>query len=142
MAARRSFPGLITALLLSSACNPKDTGLEDTGFHVALVKPADKDMEVVDAVSPEIGFNDIANSQTCTTETILLVGSNQAHAVTYTFPYTLSHEDSGRRIVIDPVDPLLRGYWYSITIRSGVEGCTDDSGRMVLPFASSFYVAP
>lgn len=141
MASRRPLPGLILSLLPMAACDSKETGVEDTGFHVALVKPVDGDMEVVDAVSPELGFNAVASSQTCTADTILLVAANQGHSVTHTLSYTLSLEDGGRRAVLDPVEPLLRGYWYAITVRSGVEGCTDESDRIILPFASTFFVA-
>jgi hypothetical protein len=54
--------------------------------------------------------------------------------------YTLSFPDNGRKIRIEHVDPLARGYWYMITVRSGAWGCTDADQRMIAPFASSFFV--
>jgi len=127
-------------LVAASGCPSNNVGEGDTGFHVAVVDPADGSQEVVDAISPELGLNASASEQTCTTDTVSLVSSTPGSTVTGNIAYTLNFLDDGRKIQIDPEDPLLRGYWYQITVRSGVVGCTDQDGRVILPFASSFFV--
>ncbi|MFH1469188.1 MAG: Ig-like domain-containing protein [Pseudomonadota bacterium] len=139
MAARRSLPVLIT-LAVCAGCSEEDTQVEDTGFRVAAVVPVDGDEAAVESTNPELRVSAFADPTTCTEETVRLVAVDEGNTVVRELRYSLSFPDNGRKIRLDHTDPLARGYWYMITVRSGTWGCTDTDQRMIRPFASSFYV--
>ena len=142
MAARRSLPVLIGLSLLATAtgCPEEEPPGEDTGFRVAAVVPVDGDEATVESANPELRVSAYADPTTCTEQTVRLVGVAEGNTVVREVETTLAFSDNGRKIRLEHSDPLARGYWYMITVRSGSQGCTDTNQRMIAPFASSFFV--
>jgi hypothetical protein len=140
MAAHRALPGLTALLLLAPGCQEDDPSTGDTGFRVNTVVPLDEDQSVVESANPELRVTAYADPTSCDTDSIRMVAISEGNSVVREIDYELSFPDNGRKIRIEPEGTLANGYWYMITVRSGVWGCTDTNGRMIAPFASRFYV--
>lgn len=143
MAAHRSLYRLIPALFALAAPAGCDEGTEDTGdtgFFVAGSKPPDEDQNVVESIEPELRLSGTASESTCTPDTVLLRVVSEDNTITEAIDYDLSFEDGGNKIVIQPQDSLLAGYWYLYTVRSGAGGCTNTDGVAIQPFSSLFFV--
>lgn len=142
MAAHRPLRAL-TAPVLAVAClgcPSADPSVEDSGFRVAAVVPLDDDQAVVESANPELRVTAYADPSSCDTDAVRLVAVADGNSVVRDIDYTVSFPDNGRKIRIEPSGTLANGYWYMITVRSGDWGCTDTDGRMIAPFASSFFV--
>jgi hypothetical protein len=140
MAAHRALPGLIALLALHIGCSEDEPITEDTGFRVNTVIPLHEDQVVVESANPELRVTAYADPTSCTTDSVRLVAVGEGNSVVREISTLLSFPDNGRKIRIEPEGTLANGYWYMITVRSGVWGCTDTNGRMIAPFASRFYV--
>ena len=140
MAAHRALPGLVALLSLTTGCPEVEPSFEDTGFRVNTVIPLDEDQVVVESANPELRVTAYADPTSCNTDSVRLVAIGEGNSVVREVASLLSFPDNGRKIRIEPEGTLANGYWYMITVRSGVWGCTDTNGRMIAPFASRFYV--
>ncbi len=132
--------GLATLAMLATGCPTTDSPVHDTGFRVAAVVPLDDDQAVVESASPELRVTSYADPTSCNEDSVRLVAVDEGNSVVRDIDYLVSFPDNGRKIRLDPDTALPAGYWYMITVRSGVWGCTDTNGRMIAPFASRFYV--
>ncbi len=142
MAARHALPGLtLAAAALLVACgDPIEPELRDTGFRVVAVVPLDDDEYAIESVNPELRVTAYADPTSCTPETVRLVAVGEGNSVVREVAYELTFPDNGRKIRMEPEHALANGYWYMVTVRSGIWGCTDTNGRMIAPFASRFFV--
>jgi hypothetical protein len=132
--------GAAALVLASLGCPATEPDIEDTGFRVAAVVPLDDDQAVVESANPELRVTAYADPVSCDTDSVRLVAVADGNSVVRDIDYELSFPDNGRKIRIEPSGTLATGYWYMITLRSGDWGCTDTNGRVIAPFASSFYV--
>lgn len=143
MAARRTLPGLtITAMsAVALGCpGPVTPATDDTGFRVVAVVPLDDDEYAIESVNPELRVTAYADPSSCTVASVNIAAVGEGNSVVRELDYSLSFPDNGRKIRIEPERALANGYWYMLTVRSGVWGCTDTNGRMIQPFASRFFV--
>jgi len=144
MATRRALPGMTTAALISALAvgcgDPVEPSTEDTGFRVVAVVPLDDDEYAIESVNPELRVTAYADPTSCDRDAVRLVSVGEGNSVVREISYELSFPDNGRKIRMEPEHALANGYWYMITVRSGVWGCTDTNGRMIAPFAARFFV--
>ncbi len=140
MAAHHTLPGLTALALLAAGCATGDSPVRDTGFRIAAVVPLDLDQAVVESAHPELRVTAYADPTSCTDDSVRLVAVEEGNSVVRDIDFVISFPDNGRKIRMEPEPTLANGYWYMITVRSGIWGCTDTSGRMIQPFASRFYV--
>ncbi len=140
MHAQRALLCLGLATLVAGCDEPEAPELRDTGFRVVAVVPLDHDENAIESTNPELRVSAYADPSSCTTSTVHLAVVADGNSVVDDVNYELSFPDNGRKIRLEPDHALPNGYWYMLTVRSGVWGCTDTNGRMIAPFASRFFV--
>jgi hypothetical protein len=126
--------------LLLQGCGEDPDFEDDTGFFVGEVVPVDGDKDVLLSTSPNLLLSSAADTDTCTIETVQLLTIGASNAVGEHVESVLEF-DGDEKILINPINELVPGYSYMISIRSGSGGCTSENGVMIRPFASRFTVS-
>lgn len=120
------------------ACAPELLDAE-AGFRVKGVFPEDGSADATETQTPWIEFSDPYDLDRCGAATRLDAVKTDG---TVAFPIGIvpTAGSSARELLLPHDEPLTAGWTYAITVRGGSGGCTDEEGREVEPFASSFVV--
>ncbi len=127
-------------VLIWLACTGKETGdsAVPASFAVVSVAPEDGATDVVEAVVPQLRLGEGVDLATCTEAAFRLSGIDTNHGVAFDLPLTVSAEEEGERLSLDPSGAVPRGWTYAVTVMGG--GCVSLAGARLEPFYSSFTV--
>ena len=127
-------------ILLLIAC-ADETAPPSRGFYIVGSTPEDGETSVVEAQIPELRFSDPIDPETCTVDTLQVVGLLDDDSVAFHVAIEVLSLDGGSRVQLTHEEAFPTGWRYALSAEAGVTGgCLSVDGDPLEPFSATFGV--